>query len=90
MTPEQYLELLNYINTNNGWNYDRMQENTCDRNRHAIKYVESLYDSREHIIYAITLRDITDESCQEITFFVDTSDGIEALYEYLDEPAHKK
>lgn len=29
MTPEQCSELMQYINTNNGWN-DNMYENSCE------------------------------------------------------------
>ena len=55
MVPEEYAELLNYIQKNNGWkdSYGRKNLGKVP----FIKYITSHYDTRDGTYYKIIIRD---------------------------------
>lgn len=80
MTPKQCLELMQYINTNNGWN-DNMYENSCERHRIAIKYVRFCLDTRDNRVWLLNFDPGFGE---EISFRVENDDDLKSLYAFLD------
>lgn len=78
MTPEQYMNLLKYIQENNSW---QKMLDCCRRNRRVIKYVDAIFDTRTGDIWHITFR----SGGYKKEFRIDNSDDIGAVYEYLDE-----
>lgn len=78
MTPQQYAELLNYIQENNSW------RKMCDcsrRKRRIIKYVDAVFDSRTGMIWHVTFR----QGGYRKEFRVDSACQLQFIYEYLDE-----
>lgn len=82
MSPEEYVQLLNYISENNGWG-NNMYETCCERRRHAIKYVDAVFDTRDSKVWHIVFRGLVDGSRKE--FRVETAEDLKKVYEYLDE-----
>lgn len=80
MTPEQYIELLNYIQENNSWN-NHMYENACERHRILIKYVLSCLDTRDNTVWLIKL---DPGSGDEVAFRIENADDLKAVYAFLD------
>lgn len=81
MTPKQYLELLDYISKNNGWGRD-MYQNIVKRKRKVIKYIASIFDSRDGIIYAVRFS----LGGKEWTLFrIENEQDLKTVYEWLDE-----
>lgn len=80
MTPEQFAKLLNYIQENNSW--AKLSE-VVSRNRIAIKYVDSCFDSRTGLIWRIRLR--TGSSKEGKIFYIKDT-NIEEIYKFLNEP----
>lgn len=81
MTPEEYLELLNYIIENNSWG-DKMYDTICIRHRVAVKYVRSCLDTRDGKVWSIEL------DCGGGTkkiFRVESSEDLKAVYAWLDQ-----
>lgn len=87
MTPQQFAEFLDYVKKNNSWGA-KMYEVTHDRNRVAYKYIDSVWDARDNTVFSITLR--ASGGTEGKTFRVDTPEGIEKLYKYLDKPLRQE
>lgn len=77
LSPEEYLELLQYISKNNGWsNLSKVLENK----RPLIKYVSCSYDTRDNSIWSITLKEV-----DEVNFRTERGYNLkEKVYNYLD------
>lgn len=82
MTPKQFAELLDYIRENNSWG-EKMYEVCCVRHRRAIKYVDSVFDSRDGTVWHLTFRSPT--RGEDKQFRIDNENDIKKVYEYLDE-----
>lgn len=80
MTPEQLKDLLNYIQENNSW--AKLGE-TVSRNRVAVKYVDSCFDTRTNDIFEIKLRCGLSEGK---TFRINSEADIDKIYKFLDKP----
>ena len=87
MTVQKYYELLEYINENNSWGA-KMYEVVCERNRKAIKYVDSSFDSRTGTIWRVSFRSVTGE--KDVDFRVDSPEGLTKMYEWLEAPMCKE
>ena len=83
MSPEKFAELLRFIRENNSWGAD-MYEICQTRNRRAIKYVDASFDSRDGSVWRIVFREIVGH--EDIIFLVDTSEDIDKIYQFLNEP----
>ena len=79
MTPEQLLNLLNYIMENNSWN--KLGEVVL-RNRNAIKYIDFTLDSRDGRVFSVRFRQ---GGCDK-QFTINCKSDIEHIYEWLDRP----
>lgn len=86
MTPEQYLELINYIQENNSWN-DHMYENGAERHRILIKYVRSCLDTRDNRVWLLNFDPGFGE---EISFRVENDDDLKSVYAFLDKDVRKE
>ena len=86
MNIEQFNELLTYIKENNSWG-DNIYEVNVEKNRKAIKYVDSSFDSRDGMIWFIKFRGITGETDKE--FRIEKQEQILDIYRWLDEPLNK-
>lgn len=86
MTPEQFAEFLNFVNENNAWGPNMYD--TCRRNRIPYKYIEATWDSRDNTVFAIKLRRTRSDEGKVIR--VDTPDGIENIYNYLEMPLREE
>lgn len=83
MTPEQFAKLLNYIQENNSW--AKLGE-TVSRNRVAVKYVDSYFDTRTNDIFEIKLRCGLSEGK---TFRINSESDIDKIYKFLDKPLNR-
>ena len=86
MTPEQCLELMNYIQENNSWG-DNMYENTCERHRIAIKYVRFCLDTRDGKVWSVRF-DPGDIRTKD--FRVECENDLKDVYAWLDEDIREK
>ena len=80
MTPKELQQLLEYINENNSWG-DKMYDTICIRHRIAVKYVRTCMDTRDGKVWSVEL------DCGGGTrklFRVESSQDIDAIYEWLD------
>ena len=78
MNPEQFAELLRYIEENNSWK--RMGEVIVDKHRIAIKYVRACFDSRDCKVWNIKF-DSGDGKL--VDFRIECDDDIKKVYEWL-------
>ena len=84
MTPKQFAELLDYIRENNSWG-EKMYEVCSIRKRRAIKYVDSVFDSRDGTVWYIKFRSVLGDTTEDIIFRIENEDDIKKVYSYLNE-----
>lgn len=82
MTPQEFMNLLEYIKENNSWG-DKMYEVCHIKKRRAIKYVDSVFDSRDGIVWKIIFRDSSDG--KDKIFRVENQKDIQLIYDWLNE-----
>lgn len=85
MTPEQFAELLRYIEENNSWK--KMGEVVYEKHHIAVKYVRACFDSRDCTIWNIKF-DPGDG--RYIDFRIECEDDIKKVYAWLDQDTRKK
>ena len=84
MTPEQFAELLRYIEANNSWK----NMHVCfERHRRYVKYVRACFDSRDSTVWNIKLDPGAGET---IDFRIECQDDIKKVYEWLDQDTRTK
>lgn len=82
MTPQEFMKLLEYIKENNSWG-DKMYEVCHIKKRRAIKYVDSVFDSRDGIVWMINFRDSSDG--KDKIFRIESQKDIQPIYDWLNE-----
>lgn len=85
MTPEQYLEFLDYFKKNNSWDNDTLYENSYQKHRVCYKYVECRYDSRDNTIWSIMFYNGINTPKGEDTkhFTIESQKDIDEIYQFL-------
>lgn len=78
MTPQQYCDLLLYIEENNGWGANMYK--TIEKHRVAVKYVDACFDSRDGRVWRISLRNGGSEGR---TFQINSEEDIKRIYAFL-------
>ena len=58
MTPQQYAELLEYANKNNGWRHTLYNRSRLEKTRPLIKYITSHFDTREGVVWSVVFREM--------------------------------
>lgn len=89
MTPEQFSELLRFIQENNAWG-NNMFAVIEECKRKAIKYVDAIFDSRDGKVWLVKFRSVVGmKDNDKIEFRVESQKDIEKIYNWLNEPLKK-
>lgn len=80
MTIMEYSQLLKYIKENNCWGAG--MDKCIKRKRKCIKYVSSMFDSRDGKVYMVRFNLGFKEW---IDFRIESSEDLKKIYDWLDE-----
>ena len=83
MTLDECRDLIQKISSINCWGPGMYDVNHI-LNRRSIKYVDFSFDTRDLTVWLVKLRTITGH--EDVSFRVDTKEGVEELMKFLDEP----